>query len=111
MSEGFVDLTPGMQMAMLELRATPFAKEVLRFLMAHSTARMTGADLHALDRLSLARYEGGQYFLTPRGMWRANEVARALAQSLGIKPPAVVTFKHRSQGRYGRYSKGTHHPW
>lgn len=98
------DFTPGQTLAMLTMRRSDLGNAVLAKLKA-STARATVEDYQDLMTLGYAlRQADGFHRLTPRGHFKANDLARALAEQLGI-PIATSTPDRRSAFRPGLMSQ------
>jgi hypothetical protein len=90
--------TPGQTFAMLEMRKSELSIAVMAKLM-NGTARATIEDKADLAALGYCRlYADGHYGLTPHGHFKSNELARALAEQLGVPIPAFKPEQRRHDG-------------
>lgn len=77
-------LSPSQQLALMEIRGGELAKAIVR---QHSTIVAGSIDRQELLKQRLIRSTRWGFGLTPLGAHRARQVARELADSLGIRIP------------------------
>lgn len=95
-------LTPGQQCALLYLRRSYLSRIVVARLQA-STIRAGANDYQALEQFHLAhRKADGFHELTPRGHFKANEVARDLAKEYGIETEPYKSPREIRAAKLGR---------
>lgn len=98
------DFTPGQTLAMLAMRRSELSRAVVTKLL-NSTARAALEDYQDMMTLGYAlRGADGLHRLTPRGHFKANALARVLAEQLGI-PVVTLAPNRRSAFRQGVMSQ------
>lgn len=108
-----VDLSPSEQIALLTLRRNQSSlSRMIVERMTRSTVRASFQDYQSLIRQGFAMRKAGEqlHVITPKGFVRAQMVEHVLAKELGIERDRHV-FGIRTDGRYGRFTKSTFHPW
>lgn len=92
-------ITRSQQIALLTLRHSDPALQVLYALYASGHSKATRADYESLIPLGLAdRDKNGYHTITPQGSWRARVIAKQIAAELGI----VLIDYRRSMRRGAR---------
>lgn len=97
--------TPGQTLAMLKMRGSDFSLAVHAKLL-QGTARATLEDYTDLATMGFAqRQANGFHKLSPRGHFKANELARVLGPQVGIPVPVLAPDRRRGGYQPGVFSQ------
>lgn len=99
------DFTPGQSLALLKMRGSEFSLAVHAKLL-EGTARTTLEDYVDLATMGFAqRQANGFHRLSPRGHFKANELARVLGPQVGIPVPTFTPDRRRGGFQPGVFSQ------
>lgn len=93
-------LTPGQQLALLTIRKSDLADRLVQKLQ-RGTVRPSGPDYQALATLGYAMADARRlHAITPRGQWKADEMARHLAKQMNV--PLRTQWESRQANKWTR---------